>query len=575
MLSILIRVSLILFLFTFNLLIACIGQDGSVSEIQSYPTPLSALASQSMRVGENTLVILVDFLNCAGTIPQDSWQKYLLSTNSPGMSTRDYYLEATNNSVSLVGAQENSLPNNNGVVGWYRMPFNHPCTTYDSLWQNRLGESLPGMPWMGPNWRNSWHLSKQLAYLACQKADSNVNFAQFDHEHYGSGTEYLGYSFVHVIIVVAGYEASYSSTAPRPKTWRHHWYMPGDGYKSNDYCSCWPLNGRLCVGGSVKGYGYILIGEKSLSNTIIGQGLVAHEIGHDFGLPDLYDYDKETNGYGNGLGYWCLMASADWLGNPWGSKPGHFSAWCKIDRGWASPTVIQNAKILNAQIPSVESVPTVYKLIPYNLPSCQQYFLVENRQKKKFDVALPGAGLIIYHVDDIMIQANRSVNHVNTRVGYTDALHYGVDVECQDGFPLGSIDHLDSWTNGNWGDANDPWQNTPDFDTNSTPNSSVYYGSKSPVKSYVAVRNISASGSLMTADLITIPPGIAFTVTPSVINFGNVTVDSSKTDSITVNNNGEVTLNISSVISDNVVFSVTPTSGSVQPESSKKFYVTF
>jgi M6 family metalloprotease-like protein len=562
-------------LFLVNSLNACIGQDGSAAPIPSYPTLLAALPKQTMRVGENTLVILVDFQNCTSTTTQAQWNNILLTTNTPGTSTRDYYLEVSYGNVSLIGAQENSGTVNNGVVGWYTMPFNHPASTYGTGWQNDYGDSLPGMPYMGVNWKNNWALSQQLAYLACKKADSNVDFTQFSHEHYGSGMPpILGYVYAHVVIVVAGYEGSYYG-AGNPYTWRHHWYMPGDGYVSNDLCSCWPINGYMSIGSSVRGFGYSLVGEKTPSGGIIGQGLVAHEIGHDLGLPDLYDTDGSTNGYGNGVGEWCLMAGADWLGTPYATKPGHFSAWCKLDRGWVIPTVVQNTKLLNAQIPAVESVPTIYKLIPYNLPGCQQYFLVENRQKKKFDGALPGEGLLIYHVDEYMIGLYRSANRINTRVGYTDALHYGVDVECQDGFPLGSIDHLDSEASGNRGDANDPWISIPDFDTSSTPNSSVYYGSKSLVKSYVAVRNISASASPMTADLLTIPPGSVFFILPATIDFGDVNVGSFKTDSVVVTNNGDLTLNISSVISDNTYFDVTPGSANIDPALSEKFYITF
>jgi immune inhibitor A len=44
------------------------------------------------------------------------------------------------------------------------------------------------------------------------------------------------------------------------------------------------------------------------SSTMIQIGVFAHEIGHAFGLPDLYDTDKETNGNSAGLGNWCLMS---------------------------------------------------------------------------------------------------------------------------------------------------------------------------------------------------------------------------------------------------------------------------
>ncbi|MEO0083218.1 MAG: M6 family metalloprotease domain-containing protein [candidate division WOR-3 bacterium] len=574
-------VYLITFVIGSNSTYACIGHNGQIPPIRSYPAEVNKLPVNQSRFGENTLVILVDFPDCAGSMPQDSWNKILLTTNTPGKSMRDYYLEVSSNYVILTGAQENSIPNNNGVVGWYRMPFNHPYNRVPAsqrdTWEKVRGDSLPGCP---PGCR-SWALSQQLAYLAVQKADSNVDYCTLPWIQ-PSPPSGPAYTYAHIIIIVAGYEASYYGrpSNPTPNTWRHHWFIPGMGYYTNDFSSN-PNPPWFCyVAGQNYGMGYCLLGERaSPGGGIIGQGLVSHEVGHDLGFPDLYDVDATDVSGGDGLGQWCLMAGGDWLGSPWATKPGHLSAWCKVDQGWVYVNTVQNSILTNVQIPAIESVPIVYKLIPYNQPNCHQYFLVENRQLKKFDGALPGSGLIIYHCDDSMINLHRSRydNTVNSRVGYTDAMHYGVDVECQDGFPANGInrDDLDTVVPFNRGDANDPWDGSPDFDTNSTPNSSIYYGSKSIVKSYVAVKNISVNSGIVTADLWTMPPSAEFSVTPTTIDFGEVNIGSSKTDSVTVTNNGSVTLIISSVSSDNGEFDVDPSSANLEPDSSKKFYISF
>lgn len=70
-------------------------------------------------------------------------------------------------------------------------------------------------------------------------------------------------------------------------------------------------------------------------------------------------------------------------------------------------------------------------------------------------------------------------------------------------------------------------------------------------------------------------PAPEFSVSPSNIDFGTVNVGESKQDSVTVTNTGTLNLDITSVVSDNVEFTVTPTSGTVVPSGSMKFYITF
>ena len=66
-----------------------------------------------------------------------------------------------------------------------------------------------------------------------------------------------------------------------------------------------------------------------------------------------------------------------------------------------------------------------------------------------------------------------------------------------------------------------------------------------------------------------------FSVGPTALNFGNVKIGTSKTDSILVTNSGGDDLIISSISSSNGVFTVTPSNGTILPGSYQKFYITF
>jgi len=70
-----------------------------------------------------------------------------------------------------------------------------------------------------------------------------------------------------------------------------------------------------------------------------------------------------------------------------------------------------------------------------------------------------------------------------------------------------------------------------------------------------------------------VAPG--WSVSPTSIPFGNVLVGASKMDSVTVTNTGTSALNISAVISNNARFTVSPSSGSIAPSGTQKFYITF
>ncbi|MBE0433654.1 T9SS type A sorting domain-containing protein, partial [candidate division WOR-3 bacterium] len=86
--------------------------------------------------------------------------------------------------------------------------------------------------------------------------------------------------------------------------------------------------------------------------------------------------------------------------------------------------------------------------------------------------------------------------------------------------------------------------------------------------------NLSGSGDVYVVK--TEPEFAAFVVTPTGLDFGDVSIGLSKSDSVQVTNAGNgAILNITSVVSDNEVFAVTPATGSVNPAQSMQFYITF
>lgn len=140
-----------------------------------------------------------------------------------------------------------------------------------------------------------------------------------------------------------------------------------------------------------------------LEGSSIGRiGVVAHEIGHVIGLPDLYGTLA-----GNGIGNYDFMAN-HWSFAPYEDRqlyPPIMSPWSKIRAGWLDPILITvSGKYFASPSALTEQV---YKIV-LNLEGTE-YLLIENRQPVTFDVFLPidphdpdrrRGGLAIWHIDE-------------------------------------------------------------------------------------------------------------------------------------------------------------------------------
>ena len=178
--------------------------------------------------------------------------------------------------------------------------------------------------------------------------------------------------------------------------------------------------------------------------SMIHIGVFAHEFGHAFGLPDLYD-TVSSNGKSQGDGVWCLMASGSWGGdNQSPELPTHMSAWSKSFLGWLQPTLVTATQ--QVTLKPVQSGRTAALKVPI---SNTQYYLLEYRAAAGFDAKLPSAGMLIWRINDTVVQSGLNTNTVNG-----DAANKGVDLVEADG-----LNQLDLPPNGggNRGDKGDPY----------------------------------------------------------------------------------------------------------------------
>jgi M6 family metalloprotease-like protein len=132
-------------------------------------------------------------------------------------------------------------------------------------------------------------------------------------------------------------------------------------------------------------------------------GTVTHETGHLFGLPDLYDTSNQTEG----IGRWDLMSSGNEQ-KPF--RPAHMSAWTLATLGWISEVPVTTPQTVLAN--PVATSDTAY-IVPIAGTPHHEYFLLENRQPIGSDSMMYGPGLMLYHVDTVLMAQRLLTNQVN------------------------------------------------------------------------------------------------------------------------------------------------------------------
>jgi len=265
----------------------------------------------------------------------------------PTGSVRDVYLKSSFGKLDL----------NSTIASWVILPNN----------ESYYAANNSGMGFMA-------HIMIRDALDALQS--TGFNFTAFDKDRDGF-IDSLG--FLH-----SGYGAEWGGTDSygtyyTDRVWSHKWALfslPTGKWTSITNISVYNYHVSSSLWGA--------------SGSEIGRiGVIAHEIGHFFGLPDLYD------GFGGyGIGSYSLMANA------WGSDgsqlyPPHFCAWSKIMLGWVTPVIISSNGTYS--IRQACDYPELY-VINYNFP-LNEYLLIENRQKCGFDLGIPSAGIAIFHID--------------------------------------------------------------------------------------------------------------------------------------------------------------------------------
>lgn len=198
-------------------------------------------------------------------------------------------------------------------------------------------------------------------------------------------------------------------------------------------------------------------------------GTLARFFASHLGLPGLSDFENDLPAVGS----WSLMDTgannlleADRLGlQPLrtgagntliGFLPSRPLAWSRIRLGWIEPLVVTRADTVRIAAPHVQSTLPQAVKVPI---SATEYFLLENRISRlsvhgriptisrsephgvwlssdDYDAFIPGSGILIYHIDDAVINASDQTRHINSHPDFEIAFaqyRRGISLEEADG----------------------------------------------------------------------------------------------------------------------------------------------
>lgn len=328
------------------------GSNPQKEKLNNFPT-----------IGEvHSLVILVQFADTKfSTVGSDAYQFFNNMLNEPGFtysngangSARDFYLNSSN------GRFQPQFD----VIGPVTLPEKY------SYYGANQGSSVD----------NPARL-EQFVREACTLADPLVDFSQYDHNQDG----YID----NIYFFYAG--KGEADSGEGNAIWPHSAYYSDmakdaglsetslklDGVEVGNYTCSNEINGTL------------------ITPQPAGIGTFVHEFGHVLGLADHYDVNYGMTTFAPGS--FDTMAQASYNNN--GNTPAAFSAYERACLGWLDLTVLKNGVDSLNVLPDLNDSNKAY-VVPVGGTNDEEYFIMENRQKKGWDAFIPGHGMLLWHID--------------------------------------------------------------------------------------------------------------------------------------------------------------------------------
>lgn len=343
---------------------------------------------------QKALVILVEYKDVAFTTPDarnyfsDMLNKQGFAENGATGSARDYFIASSGGVFSPEF----------DVYGPVTLPHTRAYYGVNDAYGNDKRPS-------------------EMVIDACNLLDDEIDFTQYDRD--GNGI------IDNIFIFYAGRGEATGGGANT--VWPHSFTLADKGLRYDGLL----LDTYGCTNEQVLGGA----DGKTLQTDAIGT--FCHEFSHVLGLPDLY-----ATSYTTAItpGKWTIMDNGSY--NNDSRTPPAYSSYERAALGWIEPPFFQHGES------DVELRPLAESSQAYLLPGFKagEYFLFECREQVGWDSYIPGAGMLVWHIEFVQkmwdsnsVNNDRDHQHVELVKAHGD---YNLLPCADDAFPFGESSDL-------------------------------------------------------------------------------------------------------------------------------------
>lgn len=273
---------------------------------------------------------------------------------TPTGSLRKYYLDQSYNKMNITSV----------VTDWIDVPYTESFAADDC---SALCRNSGGID-------SNLHIAIRNAL---QQADSTINYSEFDADSNG---------YIDLLTIIhSGYGAEFGGTDSY-----------GQYYEQRIWSHKWAFGQSITLDSTTMYLYNVNAGQYGRSGTTPTRiGLLAHEMGHVFGLPDLYD---TTDPRSLGASYYTLMANSYGIDGTM-TKCGSIDPWCKSQLGWVKIETLSASGLYEIEPYQVNG----HVLMITNNYPVNEYILIESRSNNAgisaYDSDMP-AGMYVWHIDE-------------------------------------------------------------------------------------------------------------------------------------------------------------------------------